>query len=438
MRKPLWVAVSLMSVVVAATPAQAREVIPVIGLKVEDHSNIKRLQENEVGDTVVSPYVGIEYEEETGDYTAFVDARVDFENYVDEVFDNRTFYEVDAYLDWNIQPGRFTWAVEDYADQYRINIQAPDTPENTQNVNVFATGPDLLLSAGAWEVLLKGRVGNVTYSKDAVDNNRLIMAGSAKRAINDYSALSLDSTLSVIDYDSDYLDDYKVITTGLRYGRDLPYGKFDGAVGYNGFDFDSRSDKNDPYFDVNLKLDLSGSSTFNFSGAFKLTDLALEAFNPLYTRLLDELELNTLFKQTTERGAAGVYRVKRAFGSYDFRGPLFGASVFGFVNQQRYFDNNSTNLDENGVGLSLSYELTEKFMVRGGVSVSDIKYKVANFDVDWTAAEVTGIYNFADNFFMVVGAMIEDSKSDDEPLRDFKDDRLYFAVEYKAQPKYKD
>lgn len=434
MRKPIWAAVALLSFSIASGNTWAREMTPFVGLKLENHSNIKRLSTDEVEDTVIAPYVGLEFEDATGDYSAAVNARVDFEKYQEGEFSDKTFVELDAYFDWIVQPGRFTWAVEDYSSQYRINIQEADSPGNTQNVNVFATGPDFLFSAGVWELLVKGRVANVAYSETNDDSARLITAISGKLDVNDYSSFNLDSTLSVVDFNEDFLDDYTVLTTGLRYNRELPYGKFHGAVGYNGFDFDSGKDKNDPYFDANLTLELAGSSRFELSGAYKLTDLALESFNPLYTRLLEDLEINSLFEQTTERGASGVYRVKRAFGSYTYFGSRFSTSVFGFVNQQRYFDFVDNNLDENGGGISFTYELSDKLMARAGMSVSDIKYKVADFDVDWKAAEMAAIYNFAENFFMVVGVATEDSQSE-KALRDFKNDRIYLTLEYRAKPK---
>lgn len=421
-----------------------RVVAPYVGLEIENNSNIQRAESDPIEDTKIAPYVGVEYEDVAGDYESKVSGELRRETFQDNTFSDDTLITFDGYFDWVVVPGRFTWAVEDYADQYRINVKQRDNPGNRQTVNVFATGPDFLFSNELGDLLVKARYADVSYSETEEDSRRFIAAGSLKRVLNAYSALHVDTTLSLVDYDASWADDYDVITTGLRYRRDLPYGVLSGAVGYNGFDFDSGKSKNDPYYDLNLRLNLGGGSSVELSGAFKLTDLALESFNPLYTRLLDDLDINTLFEQTTERGSSGVYRVNRGFGSYTFTGDLLSTTVFGYTNRQRYFENVTNNFNETGVGMSLGYQLSSGIYLYAGASAADVSYIDVDegVDVDWLRYTAAASYNLAENMFIIGGVIKEDSQDnqdvqitgDDDINRDFKNTMVYLKFEYRVKP----
>ncbi len=413
---------------VATTVAQAKEVTPLVGLSVISHSNISKIHSPEVSDTILNPYVGVKYRDINSQFESSVDFRLDYEKYVDNTFDAKTLFEMDGYLDWIIDPGRLTFSVEDYAGQYRINIQDPDTPSNIQNINVLAAGPDLLMARGAWDVLLKARLANVVYSETADDNTRVIGAASLRRSINSYSSLSIDSTLSIINYKADFFDDYNVVTTGLRYSRELPYGELKAAAGYNGFHFSNRADKNDPYYELNLHFDLGGSSSADFVSEFKLTDLALDAFNPLYTRLLSEF--NYLRNETTEKGASGVYRATRHSASYTYAGSLTTLTVLGYYVKKNYFSYTENNFEDKGLGANVSYTLSERASLYAGLTRSNVKYTNAGYDVDVERAGVGVSYNVKEGLYLLLGAQTDVNVSD-EIKRDYSDTAYYLQLEYK-------
>ncbi|MGV6857345.1 MAG: hypothetical protein ACWA5X_00065 [bacterium] len=414
--------------ILMASSGVAKEITPLVGMSVKSHSNISKIHAPEVADTIITPYAGVKYKDVNSQFESSVDFRLNYETYADNTFDDRALYEMDGYVDFILDPGRLTFSVEDYAGQYRINIQDPDSPSNIQNINVLAAGPDLLLARGAWDVLLKARLANVIYSETADDNTRVIGAASLRRSINSYSSLSVDSTLSFINYNADFFDDYNVVTTGLSYYRDLPYGSLKGSAGYNGFHFDNRADKNDPYYDLSVHLDLGGSSSADFVSEYKLTDLALDAFNPLYTRLLSDFDY--LRDETTEKGASGVYRATRHSVSYTYAGSLTSVTLLGYFDRKNYFSIIENNFDDKGVGANISYTLSERVNLYAGITKSKVSYKKAGFDVDVQRAGVGVSYNLREDISILVGAQTDVNESD-EVKRDYSDTAYYVQLEYK-------
>ena len=113
----------------ASLDAGAKEFMPRLGITVEDHSNVNRSDDpdKETADTVMRPYFGFIFEENTTDLNAKADVLMVYESYARNTFDSQLLPTIDMTLDWSIQPNRLSWVVEDYAYAQRVDTTAADT-----------------------------------------------------------------------------------------------------------------------------------------------------------------------------------------------------------------------------------------------------------------------------------------------------------------------
>src|SRR5690606_7753696 len=98
---------------------------------------------------------------------------------------------------------RLTWVAEDNFGQTLIQPHDVATPDNTQNVNVFATGPEILLPLGQrTSISLRGLGTDVSYEKGDLGNRRLSGTVGIVRRMGARSSLSLQGSTEHIMYKS--------------------------------------------------------------------------------------------------------------------------------------------------------------------------------------------------------------------------------------------
>ena len=122
-------------------------------------SNVKRVQDNPVSDTIQTGVVGLSYQQNTEALTANVVAQVSRKLYTKDTFEPETAYYANAAAVWVISPQFLSWRLEDVASQVLLDITQPDTPTNRTNSNSLNTGPDFTFRLGADSVILGARYG---------------------------------------------------------------------------------------------------------------------------------------------------------------------------------------------------------------------------------------------------------------------------------------
>lgn len=113
-------------------------------------------------------------------------------------------------LQYELLNERIAWVVEDHFGQSLLNAQNTVTPGNTQNTNVFSTGPNFTLPLGQrTEMFVQGRWLTVSYQYSNFDSNRLSGMLGLERQIGERSSLSLaastqHATFRDLPSDADY------------------------------------------------------------------------------------------------------------------------------------------------------------------------------------------------------------------------------------------
>jgi hypothetical protein len=92
------------------------------------------------------------------------------------------------------------WRVEDNFGQTRADLFAAPTPENSENVNYFSTGPDLRLGLGSsMDVVLGGRLSLVDYQRSPSDTRRFSAWMGVEHELSTTARLSANVASEWID-----------------------------------------------------------------------------------------------------------------------------------------------------------------------------------------------------------------------------------------------
>ena len=136
----------LLSVLLALSPlASALEFEPFVGAGVRFTDNVKLTENNEDSDQILNGLVGARITENDGPFRANADTSLSYENYLDNTYGDKYWFNLSATAGWEMIRDRVDWGVRDYFTQTQINNLDSDTPSNTQNTNVFSFGPNITL-----------------------------------------------------------------------------------------------------------------------------------------------------------------------------------------------------------------------------------------------------------------------------------------------------
>src|SRR3990167_2111834 len=114
----------------AVQPLLAGEFSYDLGYTGARSDNITRVPVNERKETIHSLLAGFIYVEETRDLVARVLAQAEYRDYLKDVYDDETVFNLNSSLVWMISPRRFQWTLEDSYRQTLVDSTAVDTPSN--------------------------------------------------------------------------------------------------------------------------------------------------------------------------------------------------------------------------------------------------------------------------------------------------------------------
>ena len=151
-----------------------------------------------------------------------------------------------------------TWAVEDNLGQALIESRNTATPDNTQNLNVFSTGPDINIPLGSRTgINLQGRWTAVSYQKSDFGNRRVYGSVGLSRRIGQRATVSLNGSTSHTEFSSlPSSSDYDVRSAYL---------------GWNVEGSRTRLGLNAGYSTLKDQLDSSGGATLSLELTSKVT-----------------------------------------------------------------------------------------------------------------------------------------------------------------------
>jgi hypothetical protein len=211
-----------------------------------------------------------------------VQGRVDGITYFNDTTDDEVVGQLDGSLTWWAVPERFAWVVDNVYGQVATDPFAPISPENRENTNFFATGPDWFIPFGErMRAYLGGRYGSVRYEINDTDSERLVGIAGIDRAVSSRSRLGVQVSSESVDFDSALQSDFdrQAVYARYEFSHDQqtsgPPSGLTVNAGYTWLDGDA-GDDSAPLLEVSYSKALSSSIRVGLELASRFSDAGLE------------------------------------------------------------------------------------------------------------------------------------------------------------------
>lgn len=257
------------------------------GAGLEFSDNVARTSTDETSETVRLWWLAVGYSKSGSVFSADIAADYEHRDYSSDTFDSEDQFVLDLALSWELVPRAFTWVVEDYFRQIRVNALGVDTPGNLQDSNVFWTGPDTRLRfSSRHSVGLDARYGRYYYEEFDSDHDRYLIRTDYTWQLDSRRAAGIEADVLQVRYDEDAVNlDYERYNLYGRYvtARGRTDYQIDLGVSHleleNGFYFTG------PLLGLRMEMDLAGENTAGVILESGYTDsgasLLAEAAQPL-------------------------------------------------------------------------------------------------------------------------------------------------------------
>jgi hypothetical protein len=228
----------------SALPAFAANIAYEGTLGAGHSDNIRRADNNKEDENIASVGVRFSVDERTPRLQADAVGNFSYAEYLEDTFDSELLGNFAGNATFGIVPQRIEWVVSDNYGQVLSDPFTPATPDNRENINYFATGPDLTAAFGSNNRLrLSSRYALTTYEDSPLDSDSKSAELAYLRLLSSASTASLHARAQQIEYDEAGL--------GADYDQYEAFGRYDvtGArtaltmdLGYTEMDRDSEAD----------------------------------------------------------------------------------------------------------------------------------------------------------------------------------------------------
>ena len=236
-------------------------------------NNITRVESGEVDETLATIGTHVDWTEQRRRLDADVYIDLDYVEYLDDTYDGEVVGTADANFNIGIIPERFLWQVQDSFGQAQSDPFSPVTPENSENVNYFTTGPDLLLNLGSQNSMrFFGRYSATNYEVTDLDGESTSAGVSFIRALSGASRVSLNGTTTESEFDNPANTGYERQSASVSY--DFTGGRTTIAtqVGYTWMELDDGTKSGGELFGLTLTRQVSNSSSIELSAGSQFSD----------------------------------------------------------------------------------------------------------------------------------------------------------------------
>ena len=132
-----------------------------------------------------------------------ISADISYWDFANHTFKSQVVGGADAGLTLAIVPSRFTWSAHDNFGQLAVDPTTVLTPGNTQNVNLFSTGPSIALPLGSDvnTLVLQGLYSKADYGTTLQDNQQHLGSVSLQHKLSERTTVSLNASDTHTVYD---------------------------------------------------------------------------------------------------------------------------------------------------------------------------------------------------------------------------------------------
>ena len=186
---------------------------------IEETDNVTLVESNKVSQTIAVVDADFDLKETTRLLDATAKGDFSYLDYLQNAYGSEFLGRFDGMLRAALIPERLSWTVQDDFGQSTIDPFQETTPTNLENINYFATGPDLNLNLGPTAFFnATARYARVQYQTSPFDSNRLQESLAFGLNLSSRSSVSLNGDNERVMFSNTVLnEDYNRSNVFLRY-----------------------------------------------------------------------------------------------------------------------------------------------------------------------------------------------------------------------------
>jgi hypothetical protein len=235
--------------------------------------NITRVESNQVDETLATVGTHVDWTKVTRRLDADVFVDLDYVEYLDDTYEGEVVGTADANLNFGLVPERLMWQVQDSFGQAQSDPFSPVTPENSENVNYFTTGPDLMLNLGTQNSMrLFARYSTTNYEVTDLDGERLGGGLSLIRALSGASNVALNVTSEENEFDNPASTGYERRSASVSYDFTGGRTTISTQVGYSWMELDDGTKNGGELLELSIMREVSSSSTLELTAGSQFSD----------------------------------------------------------------------------------------------------------------------------------------------------------------------
>jgi hypothetical protein len=235
--------------------------------------NITRVESDQVDETLATIGTHVDWTKVTRRLNADAYVDLDYVEYLDDTYEGEIVGTADANLNFGLVPERLTWQVQDSFGQAQSDPFSPVTPENSENVNYFTTGPDLTLNLGTQNSMrVFARYSTTNYEVTDLDGERLGGGLSLIRELSGASRVALNATTEENEFDNPANTGYERRSASVSYDFTGGRTTISTQVGYSWMELDDGTKNGGELFELSIMREVSSSSTLELSAGSQFSD----------------------------------------------------------------------------------------------------------------------------------------------------------------------
>ena len=347
--------------------------------------NIARTEESEVDETVALTGFSLTASSESNRFEGDLDAAFEYREYLDDSFDSELIPDVSGSLVVKLLPSVFHWVFEDDFGVTQNDPFGVSTPENREDVNVFATGPDWYIRFGKRTTfVLQGRFRDSYFELSDVDNTTTSGTISLVRSISRNRSVSLNASVDAVRYDRTLsIDEFDRRYAYFGFSSEVSRGAFEFQLGVNEVDLpdDTRSGA---FASVSLVRSLSSRSQFTVAYDQRYSDAG-----DVFSRFGALGALGTDFREVIP--VDDPFETRRFSAAYSYNRNAVTVNGTAYWSEDSYELRTDLTSERVGGSANLSVALRSGLTLRGRVALDD-----REFTVDGQSDRDTSVGVYAD------------------------------------------
>lgn len=224
--------------------------------------NIARVETGQTEEDIANAGFKFSFDQQTRKIDADLVGNFDYQKFLDDTYENQLIGGFNGNVKVAFVPDRFDWTFADNFGQVLVDPFQPSTPLNSENINFFATGPDLTLGLGVQNRLNVGaRYLRTDYEDSPFDSTTALGQIGYERILSSVNSLSLNTRFQTVDYETEVFgSDYDQNDVFVRYDANGARTKITADLGYSELKRDVGDDSSDWLLRLSAMRQVSTSS----------------------------------------------------------------------------------------------------------------------------------------------------------------------------------